>query len=129
MDRTTTLSLTARLGIAAAFLLSAATAFAQDFTIPDLSADARQGGSLFVVRCASCHGLYAEGTGKGPPLLHKYYHPGHHDDGAFWRAIRKGSQQHHWRFGDMKPVEGVTDEHVPLIIRYVRELQKANGIF
>ena len=124
-----TFSCLIRLSAAAVFALLATPAWPQKVKVPDLSADARQGGSLFVVRCASCHGLYAEGTGKGPPLLHKYYHPGHHDDGAFWRAIRQGSQQHHWRFGDMKPVEGVTDEHVPLIIRYVRELQKANGIF
>lgn len=117
------------LTLATAFLLLALPVSAQEVIVPDLSADARQGGSLFIVRCASCHGLYAEGAEKGPPLLHKYYHPGHHDDGAFWRAIRQGSRQHHWGFGDMKPVEGVTDEHVPLIIRYVRELQKANGIF
>ena len=97
--------------------------------MPELSAEARQGGVLFMGKCASCHGLYGQGTEKGPPLLHKYYHPGHHSDQAFWYAIRNGTRQHHWPFGDMKPVEGIKDDQIPLLIRYVRELQKANGIF
>lgn len=117
------------IGIAAAIALTAGPARAQDITLPDFSTAARKGGVLFMGKCAQCHGYYAQGTKKGPPLLHPYYRPGHHADQAFWAAIRNGSRQHHWSFGDMKPVEGVTDKHVPLIIQYVRELQQANGIF
>jgi len=36
---------------------------------------------------------------------------------------------HHWNFGNMPPAEGVSDEDVIKITRYVRELQKANGIY
>ena len=36
---------------------------------------------------------------------------------------------HHWKFGDMKPVEGIKEEQVKSIILYVRALQKVNGIW
>jgi cytochrome c2 len=116
------------IGIAAALVLAAGPARAQDIALPEFSPDARKGGVLFMSKCASCHGYYAQGTKKGPPLLHQYYRPGHHSDRSFWAAIRNGARQHHWSFGDMKPVEGVVDDQVPLIIQYVRELQKANNI-
>jgi hypothetical protein len=40
-----------------------------------------------------------------------------------------GVQAHHWRFGNMPPVEGITRAEVATIITYIRELQRANGIF
>jgi mono/diheme cytochrome c family protein len=119
----------AGVAFAAAIGLGVAETRSQDVAVPEFSTNARQGGMLFSIKCASCHGLYGDGTDKGPPLLHKFYHPGHHSDRSFWAAIRNGSKQHHWTFGPMKPVEGVTDEQIPLLIDYVRELQKANGIF
>jgi hypothetical protein len=36
---------------------------------------------------------------------------------------------HHWPFGDMPPVAGVTQADVTLILAYIREVQVANGIF
>ena len=36
---------------------------------------------------------------------------------------------HHWSFGNMPPVPGVTKDEVSSIIRYVRELQVAIGVF
>ena len=117
------------IGFAAVLALGPSPARSQEVVVPELSPEARQGGLVFMGKCSSCHGVYAEGTKKGPPLLHGFYHPGHHTDQSFWRAIREGTRQHHWPFGDMKPVEGVSDEQIALIIRYVRELQKANGIY
>jgi hypothetical protein len=43
-------------------------------------------------------------------------------------AVKNGVRAHHWRFGDMPPVEGVSDEDATKIVAYVRELQRANGI-
>lgn len=60
--------------------------------------------------------------------MHDIYNPGHHADEAFLRAARNGVQQHHWRFGDMPPQPQVSDEQLVQIVRYVRELQQANGI-
>nr|WP_235003867.1 cytochrome c [Jhaorihella thermophila] len=91
---------------------------------------ARTGKAAFEAKCAACHGKNASGIeGKGPPLVHKYYHPGHHGDAAFFQAAHNGVRSHHWRFGDMPPVEGLTDADIKAIVRYVRELQKENGIF
>ena len=79
--------------------------------------------------CASCHGVSGVGTDKGPTFLHRVYHPGHHGDGAFFLAPKRGVRAHHWPFGNMPPVENITDKQIEKIIGYVRALQKANGIF
>ena len=96
--------------------------------VPKLSGLALAGKTAFDANCAACHGVNAAGTDKGPPLVHDLYNPGHHDDGAFFRAARRGVPQHHWRFGDMPIRPGVTDRDITAIVRYVRELQLANGI-
>ena len=98
-------------------------------TVPDLSDVARQGAELFTASCSECHGPSAGGSSQGPPLVHKIYESGHHADFSFVVAVNQGSPQHHWRFGDMKPVPGLSPEDVNKIICYVRELQYANGIF
>lgn len=98
--------------------------------VPDtLSAPAYFGQIAFERDCSACHGKNAAGgTGNGPPLVHPIYRPGHHGDTAFRQAAMAGVQSHHWDFGNMPPVEGITDETVRLIATYVREMQRANGI-
>lgn len=98
--------------------------------VPELTGDAALGASAFEGVCAGCHGANAGGIdGKGPPLVHKIYEPGHHGDFAFVRAAKSGVSGHHWPFGDMPPVEGITDADIAAIITYIRTLQQANGIF
>ncbi|NNG15778.1 MAG: cytochrome c, partial [Gemmatimonadales bacterium] len=80
----------------------------------------RQGEEVFDAHCATCHGSHAVGTDRGPPLVHQIYEPSHHADEAFQRAVTFGVQAHHWNFGSMQPVEGVTREDVTEIIGYVR---------
>lgn len=89
---------------------------------------AKEGETLFNDNCAACHGVNASGTESGPPLIHKIYEPSHHGDAAFFRAPKQGVKAHHWPYGNMPPVEGITDRHTRKIVRYVRELQRANGI-
>ena len=98
--------------------------------LPDaLSANAEIGKLAFDAKCAVCHGTNAAGQdGVAPPLVHKIYEPGHHGDASFLLAAKNGVRAHHWRFGNMPPVEGVTDGDVKMIVAYVRELQRANGI-
>lgn len=96
--------------------------------VPVLTALAARGRQVFETRCAACHGVNAAGTDKGPPLVHDIYNPGHHGDAAFLSAARRGVQQHHWRFGNMAPLPEVSDQEISLIIRYIRQLQEANGI-
>jgi mono/diheme cytochrome c family protein len=96
--------------------------------VPELSPLAAQGKTAFDANCVSCHGVNAAGTDKGPPLVHNIYNPGHHSDEAFYFAAKQGSRSHHWRYGDMPPQPRVSDNQIAAIVRYVRELQRANGI-
>jgi mono/diheme cytochrome c family protein len=96
--------------------------------VPSLSPTAVAGKSAFDATCAQCHGSHAAGTDKGPPLVHDIYNPGHHADHAFVLAAQRGVRQHHWPFGDMPPQAHVSEKDIGNIIRYVRELQAANGI-
>lgn len=98
-------------------------------TVPQLSPVATEGKEAFDAVCAACHGANAAGSEKGPPLVHIIYNPGHHADAAFYLAARRGTRQHHWRFGDMPPQPQVRDVELAQIVEYVRELQRANGIF
>ncbi len=99
-------------------------------SVPPLEGQAAMGERAFNAKCAECHGENAAGRqGKGPPLVHKYYEPSHHGDMAFRLAPRQGVRAHHWKFGDMPPVEGLTEGDINAIIAYVRSLQQANGIF
>ena len=95
----------------------------------NLSAAAAAGRPAFAANCAACHGDWAGGTDKGPPLVHSLYEPNHHTDASFRVAVRVGVRPHHWSFGPMFPLEGVTDADLAAIIAFVRELQRANGIF
>ncbi len=95
-----------------------------------LSSDAEIGKRAFEAKCASCHGANAAGQNDvAPPLVHKIYEPNHHGDMSFVLAAKNGVRAHHWPFGNMPPVQGLTDADVKYIARYIRELQKANGIF
>ncbi|MDF0602771.1 cytochrome c [Psychromarinibacter sp. C21-152] len=95
---------------------------------PATAATLAAGERAFEANCAACHGAQAGGTDKGPPLVHRIYEPSHHADYAFRMAVRNGVRQHHWKFGDMPPVEGMTDEEVTRITAHVRALQQEAGI-
>lgn len=89
----------------------------------------KKGEEAFKKNCVKCHGDKASGTESGPPLIHKIYHPNHHSDMSFRWAVERGARSHHWRFGDMPKVDGMSREDTENIITYVRTLQKEAGIF
>ena len=91
---------------------------------PDLVA---VGESLYQGSCAACHGTDLRGTDRGPSHLSVVYEPSHHGDAAFLLAARNGVRQHHWPFGDMAPVPGLSDDDIAAIVAYVREQQRLNG--
>lgn len=94
------------------------------------SQNAQIGQRLFEAKCADCHGPNAVGqAGVAPPLIHVIYEPNHHGDESFQRAVALGVRAHHWKFGNMPAVAGLTRAEVKFIIAYVRELQRHNGIF
>ena len=87
------------------------------------------GGRAYDAVCAACHGPNGQGRdGVAPPLVHKIYEPSHHSDMAFVLAAQNGVRAHHWKFGNMPAVEGVTRSDILAIVTYIRALQRANGI-
>ena len=95
---------------------------------PKLSPIGLLGKGAYEESCARCHGKKGAGTRKGPPLIHEIYNPGHHPDEAFFRAAREGVPQHHWPYGNMPPRPELTNGQIGAIVKYIREVQKANGI-
>lgn len=96
--------------------------------VPALSQTARAGAQAFALHCGGCHGADAGGAAGGPALVDPIYRSAHHADASFLLAVRRGVPAHHWRFGNMPPVPAVPADDLASIIRYVREVQKANGI-
>lgn len=87
-----------------------------------------KGKGLFVQKCASCHGVDLKGNNSGPSFLHRVYEPSHHGDAAFQSAVAYGARAHHWKFGNMPPVPGVTPDDVAHITAYIRMEQRKVGI-
>ena len=84
----------------------------------------KRGEALFNTNCTPCHGEKAAGTGRGPTFLSKIYEPNHHSDASFQMAVQNGVRAHHWQFGDMPKIPGVSQEDVSEIVAYVRWLQQ-----
>jgi len=101
---------------------------ADAIVVPQLTGLAQQGEAAFNENCAACHGVNLAGTTQGPTLIHSLYRPGHHGDGAIASAAMNGVQAHHWEFGNMPPVQGITPQKLTVIIAYIRALQQANGV-
>lgn len=116
-------------GLLAVGLLFALPALAADPPVPKPPEALARGEALYNTNCSSCHGAGARGTVKGPPFLDKVYEPNHHADIAFYRAPEMGVRAHHWKFGDMPKLPGVTKNDLAQIIPYIRWLQKQAGIF
>lgn len=87
------------------------------------------GGTLFRQTCAVCHGVDLKGTNQGPPFLDRLYHPNHHSDASFRLAVQRGVIAHHWPFGNMPKIEGLSDQQIEAIITYVRDQQQQAGLY
>jgi mono/diheme cytochrome c family protein len=85
------------------------------------------GARAYSAHCAECHGEDLRGTLRGPSFLSIVYEPNHHSDDAFRSAPRNGVTAHHWGFGDMPPVAGITDAEIEAIIAFVRDTQQREG--
>lgn len=116
----------------AALLLAPVLVLGQGTQIPKPSAglmpNASTGKKLYAASCVQCHGADLRGSKEGPPLVHRIYEPAHHGDVAFQIAVKHGTRQHHWSFGDMKPVPGVSPDDVAHITAFVRAEQRKAGI-
>ena len=77
--------------------------------------------------CAACHGADLRGTEQGPSFLSIVYEPNHHADFAFASAAKHGVPAHHWTFGDMPAIPGISDDEIIAVTAYVRSVQEAEG--
>ena len=102
------------------------TVFVAEIPAQDPALVAR-GEALYQASCADCHGADLRGTDRGPSHLSEIYEPNHHADIAFLLAVRRGTPAHHWTFGAMAPVEGLSEDDVAAIGAYVREAQRTEG--
>ncbi len=85
------------------------------------------GAGVYAASCASCHGEDLRGTDKGPSHLSIVYQAGHHPDPSFESAIQNGTPRHHWNFGDMPPVPGLSEQEIAAVITFVRSEQDRLG--
>lgn len=117
-------------GVYAVLLLAACSSeqAADERPVPVGPFDGTTGAELYAQACATCHGEDLQGTDQGPPFLDVVYEPGHHPDAAFQAAAMMGVRSHHWDFGNMPLIEGITEEQVLAIVEYVRSEQRAAGI-
>ena len=115
--------------LASALLIGACSTSppSNDAPLEDGSTLVAEGEVLYQASCAECHGTDLRGTDKGPSHLSIVYEPNHHGDAAFALAVINGVQQHHWPFGDMKPVPGLDEADMERIVAYVRENQRIHG--
>lgn len=97
--------------------------------VPQLSPIAQKGKQTFDRVCLRCHGLNVSGSTNGPPLVEPFYRSNHHADASFISAMTRGVRQHHWKFGPMPPQPQVKSAEYPNLIAYIREVQRANGLF
>ncbi len=98
-------------------------------TMPELAFSYAQGETLYQANCSTCHGPTLGGRkGLGPPFVHGYYKPSHHADIAFYRAVELGVTAHHWQFGNMPAVPSLSKSDAAEIIKYIRAVQRDNGV-
>lgn len=90
--------------------------------------DTSLGQSIFSSRCVLCHGESGTGSKQGPPLVHNIYRPDHHGDYSIERAVKFGVRSHHWGFGNMPPILGMSPKDIQLVTAYIRQEQIKAGI-
>lgn len=96
-------------------------------TAAPVGGDLAEGEALYAANCASCHGADLRGTERGPSHLSIVYEPNHHGDDSFRSAMSNGAPQHHWDFGAMPPVAGLSADEQDAIIAYIRDVQEREG--
>lgn len=115
---------------ACAVLVSAcSTSDPADISIPAQNAElVAAGEAIYQATCSPCHGSDLRGTDRGPSHLSAVYRPNHHSDAAFLLAVKVGVAEHHWRFGAMDPIPGLTDEDIAAVTAFVRDKQRTEGL-
>ena len=117
----------------AVFGTSGLDAFDEGAAALTSSRSVQQGGLAFVEECAGCHGRMGRGTERGPNLIHPDYGPRVLSDARIRHAVREGvpaRQGAGYRGGtiDMPPARNLSERKLDLMVAFLREIQRANGI-
>lgn len=89
---------------------------------------AEYGRLTFAEECAGCHGRQAEGSSRGPALIHPAYAGNRLSDADFARAVRSGVKARNPEFDDMPAFPDLPDRRLRRLLTFVREMQLAKGI-
>ena len=95
---------------------------------PTAPPDLDRGRAVYETSCAQCHGPAADGSDTGPPLADDVYRSSHHADISFELAVKFGVLHHHWDFGAMPAVPGLSAQDIADVTAFVRDLQQQAGI-
>ena len=85
-------------------------------------------GRLFAANCARCHGGDMKGTADGPSLLDRAYLLIFHPDEEYIRAVLEGVPAHHWEYGDMPRIEGLSRADAIALTAHIRAAQRSAGL-
>jgi mono/diheme cytochrome c family protein len=108
-------------------VLAAACGSDDGGTAPGDGTASADGAAVYAASCSSCHGADLRGTNRGPSQLSIVYEPAHHSDDSYRSAIANGVQPHHWNFGPMPPVRGLSEVEVEAVIAFIRSVQERDG--
>ena len=110
------------------FGTSGLDAFDEGATEPVSSQSFQQGGIAFIEECAGCHGRLAQGTDRGPNLIHPDYGPGNRSDAQIRQVVREGVPTRRRDYVDMLPTTNLSEHKLEQMVTYLREIQRMNGI-
>ena len=77
--------------------------------------------------CAGCHGRQAQGTDRGPNLIHPDFGRAKRSDAQFRQSVREGVEARQG-YGAMPAAPNISERSLNRMIVLLRELQRANGI-
>lgn len=103
--------------------LCAAVGLALLFAPRARAADPKPGESLYLQKCAKCHGKQGEGNPALAKMMKVEIHPLSSEqvqkktDEELRKAIVEG-------YGKMKPIAGLSDEQVSSLVAYIRSLAR-----
>ena len=112
----------------AVFGTSGLDAFDEGASSPSAFSATEAGRIVFAEQCVVCHGRLAEGTGRGPGLIHPDYSPARLDDDAFRRAVHQGVPPRRRGATGMSAIASVSARDVDQVLVFLRGLQRERGI-
>lgn len=94
----------------------------------DIEGDPVAGEQVYDDYCGACHGRDFEGSVQGPSQLDAHFDPSKTTDADYRDAIRNGTPESAYDFGDMPAIRSLDDRQIADVIAYIRSVQAERGI-